>query len=46
LRAVSEDPVAGFLLIVRTDRIVTVLGRAQRVQTKNEYRRILGCSSI
>ena len=40
-RTVSEDPaLSGFLLIVRTGRIVTA-----RLST-NEYRRILGYSSI
>jgi hypothetical protein len=37
----------GFLLIVRTDRIVTVLVVIVRnVGDEDEYRRILGCSSI
>ena len=35
----------GFLLIVRTERIVTT-HRLHHVLPVNEYRRILGCSSI
>ena len=41
-RAVSEDPLSGFLLIVRTGRIVTALFSNEW----SEYRRILGCPSI
>lgn len=47
LHVVSEDPVSGFLLIVRTDRIVTAhAGTLRRGCDTDEYRRILGCSSI
>ena len=48
----SEVGIQPFLLIVRTDRIVTAHrhivpeGCAQRGVTVNEYRRILGVSSI
>ena len=36
----------GFLLIVRTERIFTVHERGNTCLIVNEYRRILGCSSI
>ena len=35
-RAVSEDPLSGFLLIVRTDRIVTAQGLPERVEQPDQ----------
>lgn len=42
-----EEAITGFLLIVRTGRFVTAHARTLLVGCDmNEYRRILGCSSI